>query len=76
MPIRGADRLADALVAYHDQALLFRTLATLRTDAPVFQDVDELRWLGPTPHFEQVAEGLGAPQLWNRARSVRRGDSR
>src|SRR5882672_5078472 len=31
-----------------ERALLFKTLATLRTDAPLFKDVDELRWTGPT----------------------------
>jgi len=37
-------------------ALLFKRLATLTTDAPLFSDVDELRWRGPTPVFASVAE--------------------
>src|SRR5215813_11232472 len=37
-------------------ALLFKRLATLTTDAPLFSDVDELRWRGPTPAFASVAE--------------------
>lgn len=42
----------------HDRALLFKTLATLRTDAPLFDDVDELRWTGPAPEFDAFAEAL------------------
>ena len=44
-------------------ALLFKTLATLRTDAPLFADVDELRWKGPTPSFASVAEKIGSARL-------------
>jgi 5'-3' exonuclease len=43
--------LAQTLVRDRDRALLFRTLATLRTDIPLFDDVDTLRWNGPTPAF-------------------------
>jgi 5'-3' exonuclease len=41
-----------------DLALLFRTLATLRTDLPLFKNVDQLRWTGPTPAFGGIAERL------------------
>ncbi len=51
-------RLAQALVTDRDRALLFRTLATLRTDIPLFESVDELRWAGPTPEFAQLAARL------------------
>ena len=68
VPVRGAARLSSALEQNRPLALLFRTLATLRTDVPVFADLDELRWRGPTPRFEQVAEQLGVPSLWDRAR--------
>ena len=51
-------RLAETLARERDLALLFRTLATLRTDVPVFDDVDELRWSGPTPAFEAIAARL------------------
>jgi 5'-3' exonuclease len=71
VPVRGAARLAAALETNRDAALLFRTLATLRTDAPVFDAVDELRWRGPRPEFEATAERLGAAGLWERARRVR-----
>jgi 5'-3' exonuclease len=52
--------LAATLVRDHDQALLFRDLATLRTDIPVFDDVEELRWKGPTPGFQALAMQLDA----------------
>jgi 5'-3' exonuclease len=45
--IRSAPSLARVLFDFWDQALLFRTLATLRTDVPVFDKVEELRWEGP-----------------------------
>jgi hypothetical protein len=44
-------------------ALLFKKLATLRTDAPLFADVDELRWRGPTDEFNQFQERLGDQRL-------------
>ena len=48
-------------------ALLFKTLATLRTDAVLFANVDELEWGGPTAEFPSVCERLGAPDLVARA---------
>ncbi len=47
-------------------ALLFKKLATLRTDAPLFQDVDELRWSGPCRDFAEWAAQLGDPKLLER----------
>jgi 5'-3' exonuclease len=44
-------------------ALLFKRLATLRTDAPLFQDADELRWRGPIPAFEACVAQLGDARL-------------
>jgi 5'-3' exonuclease len=52
-------------------ALLFKQLATLRTDAPLFSDVDELRWRGPTPEFPAVAARIGEPRLVERCEKVR-----
>ena len=49
-----------------DLALLFKELATLRTDARVFGDVEELRWLGPTPAFAGYAGRLGAARVLER----------
>jgi len=50
-----------------DRALLFKTLATLRDDAPLFADVDEIRWRRPTATFSACAERLGSPALATRA---------
>jgi 5'-3' exonuclease len=47
-------------------ALLFKNLATLRTDAPLFRDVDELRWHGPADHFASWTERMGVPRLVER----------
>jgi 5'-3' exonuclease len=49
------------------QALLFKRLATLRTDALLFADVDELRWRGPTSAFAAIAAKMGDPRLLARA---------
>jgi 5'-3' exonuclease len=54
-----------------DLALRFKELATLRTDAPVFSDVDELRWSGVTPAFAKYAERLGDDRLVERARTAK-----
>jgi len=43
-----------------ERALLFKKLATLRIDAPLFRDVEELRWSGPTASFESAAERIDA----------------
>jgi 5'-3' exonuclease len=47
-------------------ALLFKRLATLRTDAKLFRDVDRLRWRGPTKAFPAWTESVGAPKLLER----------
>ncbi len=47
-------------------ALLFKKLATLRTDAPLFKKVETLRWRGPTPEFAAWAERMKAPRLVER----------
>ena len=52
--------LAKTLRESRDLALLFRDLATLRTDVPVFDTVDQLRWEGPTPAFEEIGTRLDA----------------
>jgi 5'-3' exonuclease len=70
VPVRGADRLAKTLVENRDLALLFKDLATLRADSPLFDSIDELRWTGPTAEFESVAQGLDAPELNTRAGAV------
>src|SRR5207245_11684821 len=50
-----------------DRALLFKQLATLRTDAPLFRDVDELEWPGPTQGFAAYVHHLGDSRLLERS---------
>ena len=50
-----------------EAALLFKRLATLRTDARLFRDVEALRWKGPTPAFAAWTESVGAPKLLQRS---------
>jgi 5'-3' exonuclease len=52
--------LAQTFASEHDHALLFRTLATLRTDIKLFGDVNELEWVGPKPGFEALGAQLDA----------------
>ncbi len=54
-------------LASSNAALLFKELATLRTDAKLFADVDELEWRGPTAGFPAICERLDAPNLLARA---------
>ena len=54
----NASALAATLSREWDQALLFRKLATLRTDIALFEDVEQLRWKGPTPGFDELAARL------------------
>jgi len=51
------------LGANRDVALLFKTLATLRTDAPLFAHVEELRWRGPREEFPAGVEWCGDERL-------------
>ena len=61
--VTGASTLADTLSRERQQALLFRTLATLRTDIPLFERVDQLRYAGPTPAFASIKERLDAARI-------------
>jgi len=56
----NASALASTLASDRDHALLFRTLATLRSDIALFDDVDQLRWDGPTPGFAALAARFDA----------------
>ncbi|MFZ6009206.1 MAG: 5'-3' exonuclease [Bacteroidota bacterium] len=53
-----------------DLALLFKRLATLRTDAPLFSDVDQLRWCGPTQDFAVLTKKMGDQRLLDRAHAA------
>jgi 5'-3' exonuclease len=68
--VRSAPKLAKILREQWEQALLFRDLATLRTDAPVFDRVDELRWNGPTSKFASLCAELRAEDLAERAEEL------
>ena len=54
----NAATLAATLVRDREQAMLFRDLATLRSDIALFESVDELEWRGPTPEFARLAARL------------------
>jgi 5'-3' exonuclease len=58
--VASPSSLAATLAREQDRALLFRTLATLRTDIALFDDVDQLRWNGPTPSFAALGARLDA----------------
>lgn len=70
--VRGAERLALALSERRDLALLFKKLATLVTDGPVRNTVDDLRWRAPAPGFEKMCERLESPGLLKRALALAR----
>jgi 5'-3' exonuclease len=65
--IRRARPLSESLFSNWNDALLFRKLATLRLDVPVFDDIEELRWKGPSAGFDKYCEHLKAPNLFRRA---------
>lgn len=67
---RVEDFPAQVLGKHRKLALLFKKLATLRTDAPLFRRVDQLKWLGPTDAFARCAKRFGAPALLARADKV------
>lgn len=54
-----------------DLALLFKNLATLRTDAPLFQNIDQLRWTGPSQGFAELTTKLGDERIAIRAETLR-----
>jgi 5'-3' exonuclease len=67
LPVRGAEKLAQTLRDRWEEALLYRALATLRTDEPSAVKVDELRWRGPAAAFEALARSWRRPRLAERA---------
>jgi 5'-3' exonuclease len=69
--IKKARGLSESLFSAWDDALLFRTLATLRLDAPVFDAVEELRWKGPRADFEEWCRRSKSPALFGRAAAAR-----
>src|SRR5580700_3162474 len=69
--IRKARTLSKSLFSAWDDALLFRTLATLRLDVPVFETVEDLRWKGPRDNFEEFCSRMKAPGLLGRVAAAR-----
>jgi 5'-3' exonuclease len=65
--VHRARPLAESLFAAWEDALLFRTLATLREDVPVFTSIDDLLWRGPAEDFKRTCERMKAPDLCRRA---------
>ena len=70
--IRKARVLSESLFHAWNDALLFRTLATLRLDVPVFDTVENLRWKGPHPNFEEHCQRMKSPDLLRRVRQQNR----
>jgi len=68
--VRGAAKLSATLNEQLELAMLFRTIATVVTDAPTMQSVDELRWTGPTPEFAALAERIDATRMMARLKKV------
>lgn len=68
--IRRARGLAESLFGAWNDALLYRTLATLRLDVPVFDSLDELRWKGPSAGFESFCARMKTPGVLKRANSM------
>jgi 5'-3' exonuclease len=61
--VANAAALSRTWLADRERAYLFRTLATLRTDIPLFDSVDELRWQGPTEAFAPMAARFDAANI-------------
>jgi 5'-3' exonuclease len=73
--IRKARGLSESLFGSWNDAVLFRTLATLRLDVPVFETVEDLRWHGARPSFEDRCRRMKSPELLRRARAAGSGRS-
>jgi 5'-3' exonuclease len=72
LKVRGARRLSETLEGGREEALLYRTLATLRSDVPLEEELDDLRWRGARrAELEALAERLGLEDLPDRVRRWR-----
>jgi 5'-3' exonuclease len=69
--IKRARALSESLFSAWNDALLFRTLATLRLDVPVFDSVDDLCWKGPRPNFEEHCQRMKALNLPRRVSAAK-----
>jgi 5'-3' exonuclease len=68
--VRGAPKLAAALLEGHDDAMLFKRLATLRVERSLLSGVEQLRWTGPTSTFADVCESFDSPSMAKRAEAL------
>jgi 5'-3' exonuclease len=68
--VRWVGQLCRTFHLERERAYLFRDLATLRRGERLFDSVEALRWRGPRPTFEEVARGLEAPALAERAQRL------
>ena len=57
--VRGADKLAATLASRRDEALLYKRLATLRTDVPLRESLDDLEWRGARPELRDFCKRIG-----------------
>jgi 5'-3' exonuclease len=71
--VRSGAKLARVLQDHLDDALLFRTLATLQPDAPISASVADMAWQGPRDGFDEVAASLDGDRLAERAARLARG---
>jgi 5'-3' exonuclease len=69
--IRKARVLSESLFNAWPDALLFRTLATLRLDVPVFDTVEDLHWQGPRENFEEQCRRMNARNLLDRVGKIK-----
>jgi 5'-3' exonuclease len=67
--------LAQTLLRERDRALLFRTLATLRTNLALFEDVEQLRWTGPKSAFKEISERFDTAVTVDKSRHTSRVDN-
>ena len=66
--VRGAHSLAESLKAHREEVILYRTLATLRTNVPLKENLDDLKWEGVrVDQMEALAQELGVPRLLTEA---------
>ena len=66
LPLGRATRLVDSLAAHHDEAFLYRRLATLRDDVPLDEELADLEWRGARAELEKVCRELGDEELLKR----------
>lgn len=64
--VRGVDALAQSLAAHRAEARLWKQLATLRTDVPLRESVDDLQWRGPRPELAPFCQAIGFPRFVER----------